>query len=272
MSPPWIFSHSMPRDVSELRPAAAPKLSPRSRELSEAIVTYLREHEDSLLASAGPDRMPDLHQGLGGRQGPEPLGCGMFGCVYAVPQAGRVLKVSFDVSEGRFVGAAIGYGSFPSGIVRYDLLVEDEEAQTEVAGWFAGYDASVGPIYLMWREEAFFGQETEELRAQVASELADYRTRAIEARTFAIESDLSQKDRDRRNRTAMVELKEILDRGSYSSEAGHVLEACRFYLRRGWVLVDLFEHNTGVVRRGDVSVCVITDPGHAADFRGSLLP
>jgi hypothetical protein len=52
------------------------------------------------------------------------LGCGHYGCVFATSKPGIVFKISTDASEVEFVKAAMKLGTWPTGIVRYEAVLD----------------------------------------------------------------------------------------------------------------------------------------------------
>jgi len=229
------------------------------------LAIYLSEKADSLEDLVGPDMVPDLSARL------TPLGCGTFGCVYAIPRPGWVLKVTLDESEGAFVAAAQAIGRFPPGIVRYDLLIDDATRQEL-------YEPLFGPkqtLFMLWREEAFFGPETQERRASAEQGLRAHWAKAdglrvAQRRMLGLARRKGESAQAKRDHTK-AELQfakqrrdyELLLEGPVREDALPIRDMLLFYLRQGWVLRDLRIANFGVVRRRDREIVVVTDPGQA---------
>jgi len=239
--------------------------------------------QKGLLAVSGHEHLPDLSGGK--------LGCGHWGCVYRTPTAGEVMKATLDRSEGLFVAAAIDIGVFPPGIVRYRLLVSDPVSEPEQFDGLEGADVSM--LYLLWREEASFGHETDEAREALEDQLAAAMTTAL-----GLASDLEEAERvgvsaevgprveglrlgddgkvvgnayaDTAARSYWKHVR-MMKRRPPSKLAAPIWEAMRFYLGRGLVLADLHEDNLGAVTRDGRTLYVVVDPGTSGQLPWSPL-
>jgi len=209
---------------------------PRRRML-EKTQAYLLAHADRLTEAVGAKLMPPRSKG-----GPPSYGCGGFGCVFQTRTKGVVIKATYDATEGRFVERAIALGEFPAGIVRYAQLIDDPAEQ----------------LWLLWREEAYFGGRTEPMRYRVHEDLIDYQKIASQFRmlNLAFEGEEVWKFKE--------QLETLMKEPAPREESLPVWEALRFYVGHGMVITDLHDDNLGVVKRDGQHVCVITDPGHVA--------
>jgi hypothetical protein len=70
------------------------------------------------------------------------LGCGSFGCVYAIDKKNVVCKITRDPTEIQFVTTSLKLGESPSGIVEYHRIIQ------------LPYMYRKKPVYAIWREEA----------------------------------------------------------------------------------------------------------------------
>jgi hypothetical protein len=228
------------------------QISPQeSDELAVWTLGYLTKHRQRLAAVAGEKALP-----VWGKRRPL-LGCGAYGCVYRTGTPGVVLKVTYDQTEGRFVREAIAIGSFPEGIVRYDLLIDDDAGLRGVEGfWDPPVVSSELRIFLLWREAASFARDTEEIREAVHEDLIDLANLINEY--IVLEPTEQTSDR---LRAVFDAAGRRLAEGAPRSVSEPVWTALQFYLGHGMLISDLHDENLGVVRRDGRLLCVITDPG-----------
>jgi hypothetical protein len=84
-----------------------------------------------------------VRQGWAPTTSTDALGCGHYGCVYALPDPGVVLKFTSDPTEVSFIKRAMEIGDWPEGIVEYYAVREVEMTYRK------------RPIFAIWRESAF---------------------------------------------------------------------------------------------------------------------
>ena len=253
----------------------------KERAMSGEFLAYLMANKKALTAAVGSDKLPRLLRST------RPLGCGFWGCVFQLKAPGVVLKVTLDASEGAFVAQAISLEEFPPGIVRYDTLIEDAAWKNELLWDMFAPPAERLRLYLLWREEAFFGPATDALRRGVTNDLRRYRIAALSLRAAIQRLDpwpealgelagktndfVLQPSPDRQLKTKELRhaaatrwaLEDLLDLPPPTERSAAIWTTLGFYLRRGFLLVDLPFANLGVVKRNGKDLCVITDPGHS---------
>jgi hypothetical protein len=231
-------------------------LAAQSR-MNVAFIRYLQIHEARLAKVAGQKRMPPPGE-------LSPLGCGVYGCVYPTQTPGLVLKATYDQSEGTFVGKAIALGEFPAGIVRYELLIDEDAEEEGRTGWRYGRQM-LGPrlspdelrLYLLWREEAFFGPPHLTTIRKAHEGLADY-AQAVAAYLDEARASTRPSSPSRAWASIGESLKEP---GLPASRT--IRAALRFYHRHGMAIADLHDENIGVAIRSGQPQAVIVDPGQA---------
>jgi len=231
------------------------------------------------------------------------LGCGRYGCVYALPDSKTVLKVSSDPTEVHFIKRAMEIGDWPEGIVEYRALTELD------------FTYRRRRVYAIWREAAvkvglprdiFWGFQKDydkRMLNQFATRLEQFRRAAARFRERLKRAE----DRGKRKRflsrvraledwafglvtspryevpswvrgpeAAVLELRvcevvsEFMENEPFAYYVGG---AFRFYLEHGLLLADVHGQNVGIVDRSedpdfDPKAYVITDPGHAIDLVG----
>jgi hypothetical protein len=234
-----------------------PVLTDYQSAMSELALAYVREHGREIEQVVGRGALPtrDL-----------PLGCGAYGCVYPTGRPGVVLKATLDQREGLFVEKAIALaqatGKFPSGIVRYDALLDTPArvpARHEgrlLLGMPEGMKAADLRLYLLWREEAYFGEMDKPACLSAHRATESYRIAMNVYRT---------KQRPPPVAWLRERLYEALERPGEREtlSAKQVRETLLYYLENELAIADLHEGNFGAVIRERRRTCVISDPGRA---------
>lgn len=235
------------------------------------------------------------------------LGCGHYGCVFAVPDESMVLKLTTDPTEVEFVKRAMAIGEWPEGIVRYLAVAELDGTYRKRR------------IYAVWREAArevglpaLFGQQQDyENRALAvfgerltqfkaiaavgqaalvrAKDPAKIRAEAAQYENWAWENVGYDAVEGRRTEWGKRAYNAFFLRFRGARRVAAALRGCaivaelmeheylsdlvggalRFYLEQGILLADVHSANVGTVVRDDYPdpVWVITDPGHAVSVQ-----